>query len=452
MLASSVGLTGAIAAPIAHTYVVNDTADRVDASPGVNGCRTAADTCTLRAAIQEANAAGGTDRIVVPGGVYELEIPPINENAANVGDFEIIDPVVIDGAGQGLTDHRRRPAAPGRAARAARHGPDLRDPSRARATSRSATSRCARASRTSAAARSRTGRRASCTLEQVTVRDSYATEAGGGLNNADIRDYEWPSGDPPIPIVLAGGRVEIKDSIFTGNGSGGTGAAINNVSSGSITISDGSEIKLNPGPIMRDPLADPFEEHPGVVLVDAGGDYPIGPSAITNMGEWDEVGTIKIVDSFVVDNTAEENGGGDPERRRRDRRRRGHAPREEPDRGERRRAVRRGRHRRGSSAAPSRRTTRRTAAASTAAARRRASASAAASRSRAREITDNEAEANGGGMSSDGDGQVVVTGVDLRRQRRGRLGRRPRERGPREPRGRRLDVHAQHARSCTAAG
>ena len=137
------------------------------------------------------------------------------------------------------------------------------------------------------------------------MRDSYATEAGGGLNNADIRDYEWPSGDPPIPIVLAGGRVEIVDSIFTGNGSGGTGAAINNVSSGSITISGGSEISLNPGPIMPDPL-EPLES---VVLVDAGGDYPIGPSAITNMGEWDEVGTIRIVDSSLVDNTSEENGG-----------------------------------------------------------------------------------------------------------------------------------------------
>ena len=67
-LASGIGLAGAVAAPIAHTYVVNDTADRVDTSPSINDYRTAAGACSLRAAIQEANAAGGTNRIVVPPG------------------------------------------------------------------------------------------------------------------------------------------------------------------------------------------------------------------------------------------------------------------------------------------------------------------------------------------------------------------------------------------------
>ncbi len=245
VLASGIGLAGAVAAPIAHTYVVNDTADRVDASPGVNGCQTAAGTCSLRAAIQEANAAGGTDRIVVPPGLYELEIPPINENAANVGDFEIIDPVVIDGAGQGLTiidGGRPLPGVPPE-----QHGMDRLfeiHPGAGDVTIRNLTLREGFSDERGGAIQNWSPGK--LRLEQVTVRDSYATEAGGGLNNADIRDYEWPSGDPPIPIVLAGGRVEIVDSIFTGNGSGGTGAAINNVSSGSITISGGSRSRSTP--------------------------------------------------------------------------------------------------------------------------------------------------------------------------------------------------------------
>ena len=52
------------AAPAA-TFVVNSTADASDATPGNGICETAAGNgvCTLRAAIQEANALAGTDTI-----------------------------------------------------------------------------------------------------------------------------------------------------------------------------------------------------------------------------------------------------------------------------------------------------------------------------------------------------------------------------------------------------
>ena len=56
------------------------------------------DGCTLRAAIQEANANPGLDAIQILPGTYPIEIAPINENAANVGDFEILDPVMIEKA------------------------------------------------------------------------------------------------------------------------------------------------------------------------------------------------------------------------------------------------------------------------------------------------------------------------------------------------------------------
>ena len=63
----------AAALPIA----VNDTTDRPDRSIGNGVCATAAGTCTLRAAIQEANALLGQDTITLPPGTFELENPSV---------------------------------------------------------------------------------------------------------------------------------------------------------------------------------------------------------------------------------------------------------------------------------------------------------------------------------------------------------------------------------------
>src|SRR5262249_43423379 len=64
---SSATLSGA-------TFTVNDKADATDAHPGDGICATLTGTCTLRAAIQEANALAGTDQIVLPAGTYTLTI------------------------------------------------------------------------------------------------------------------------------------------------------------------------------------------------------------------------------------------------------------------------------------------------------------------------------------------------------------------------------------------
>ena len=58
----------------AFTFDVNDTTDAVDDNPGDGVCHTAANTCTLRAAIQEANAWPGPDAIRLPAGIYNLTI------------------------------------------------------------------------------------------------------------------------------------------------------------------------------------------------------------------------------------------------------------------------------------------------------------------------------------------------------------------------------------------
>ncbi|MEA2460500.1 MAG: hypothetical protein QOH90_677, partial [Actinomycetota bacterium] len=77
---------GVLAAPaLAATSQVNSTQDSPDTNPGDGFCRAVVDptTCTLRAAIQEANAAAGADVIGVPAGDYHLT----EEGAANDGDF-----------------------------------------------------------------------------------------------------------------------------------------------------------------------------------------------------------------------------------------------------------------------------------------------------------------------------------------------------------------------------
>src|SRR3990172_8219355 len=72
---------GAALAP-AITITVDSTIDAVDAVPGNGVCATAGSVCTLRAAIQEANALAGDNTITVPGGTYTLTIAGTGEDAA----------------------------------------------------------------------------------------------------------------------------------------------------------------------------------------------------------------------------------------------------------------------------------------------------------------------------------------------------------------------------------
>src|SRR5512144_284336 len=75
----------------AAVYTVNSTADAVAANPAGGVCETAVGNgvCTLRAAVQVANASGAADTINIPPGTYTLTIAGINENAAATGDLDI---------------------------------------------------------------------------------------------------------------------------------------------------------------------------------------------------------------------------------------------------------------------------------------------------------------------------------------------------------------------------
>jgi large repetitive protein len=86
-------ITTQIRQPLALT--VNSGDDQVDKAPGDGVCATLAGTCTLRAAIQEANAFPTSDMITVPPGMFLIRLAGLNENAAAKGDLDITDPTVI---------------------------------------------------------------------------------------------------------------------------------------------------------------------------------------------------------------------------------------------------------------------------------------------------------------------------------------------------------------------
>jgi CSLREA domain-containing protein len=99
---------GAFELELNLTFVVNSSLDIVDANQGDGVCETSTGNglCTLRAAIQEANANLGIDHIILPEGIYSLTLPePVGtiENAAANGDLDILDTLFLSGAGSAST-------------------------------------------------------------------------------------------------------------------------------------------------------------------------------------------------------------------------------------------------------------------------------------------------------------------------------------------------------------
>ncbi len=87
----------------AAVFTVTSTLDAVDAAPGDGSCATASGTCTLRAAVQEADGHPGPDVIMMPAGFFQLTIYGPNEDVAATGDLDVYDPLEIHGAGMDLT-------------------------------------------------------------------------------------------------------------------------------------------------------------------------------------------------------------------------------------------------------------------------------------------------------------------------------------------------------------
>lgn len=93
------GITSSLAAPSGLALNVNSSlADATDIAPGDGVCETGPGnaTCTLRAAIMEANASPGQDTIHVPSGTFTLTRIGYDNSAVN-GDLDILDDLILQG-------------------------------------------------------------------------------------------------------------------------------------------------------------------------------------------------------------------------------------------------------------------------------------------------------------------------------------------------------------------
>jgi hypothetical protein len=87
------------------SFTVDDGTDLVDA--GIDGeCRTVADTCSLRAAVQEANAVGGTTQVLVAPGVEVIKLDIAGAGGAEVGDLNVDAGVTVQLIGNVLDTNR----------------------------------------------------------------------------------------------------------------------------------------------------------------------------------------------------------------------------------------------------------------------------------------------------------------------------------------------------------
>ncbi len=189
------------AASSAHatTYTVNSTDDAGDQSLGNGICDTepfqvgTEPKCTLRAAIQDANAAAGADAITVPAGTFTLT--RAGGGAAFTGDLDVTDDLTITGAGTRATsvvggaapfDDRVFDIQPG----------------------------------------------ASATITGLTITGGKATDAGGGAwNEGDLtldgvavkgNDSKFGAG-----IASIGGNLDLTDSTVSGNSAQLGGGVVN---------------------------------------------------------------------------------------------------------------------------------------------------------------------------------------------------------------------------------
>lgn len=84
-------------------FVVATLADAADANLADDLCLATSGSCTLRAAVQQANAIPGMNEIVLGSGVHTLTIPGKNDLLGTTGDLDVVPPAIIRGLGVGLT-------------------------------------------------------------------------------------------------------------------------------------------------------------------------------------------------------------------------------------------------------------------------------------------------------------------------------------------------------------
>lgn len=76
------------------TFTVNATADQIDDDTSDGLCHTSANTCSLRAAVMQANhlSTNGEVEINLPPGIYRLTLAPVGSNGEASGDLNFTTP------------------------------------------------------------------------------------------------------------------------------------------------------------------------------------------------------------------------------------------------------------------------------------------------------------------------------------------------------------------------
>lgn len=91
----------AVTSASAAVFNVNTTVDAIDNDTSDGVCLIASGGCSLRAAVQQANANSEADEINVPAGLYNLSVLGAEEDAGESGDLDILSgsEITINGAG-----------------------------------------------------------------------------------------------------------------------------------------------------------------------------------------------------------------------------------------------------------------------------------------------------------------------------------------------------------------
>ncbi|MDQ3782340.1 MAG: hypothetical protein M3349_05300 [Actinomycetota bacterium] len=261
-------------------FRVNTTNDTVDIAIGDGRCRDANGRCSLRAAVQEANARGGGTIVLQRNATYLLTIAGAGEDNAATGDLDVLGDISISGRGSVV---------------------DANDLDRAFDVVLGA----------------------ALSVDQLVVTGGFVTDANGGAYRSDgslaiassgifgnTAEGEGASGGA---IVNNLGSLDVSGSEISGNTASRAGGGIEAVG-GSTDLDqvelDGNSTGVNPG-------------NGGGLHLTGEGDVTVSDSVVTNNfaaaeggGLWNSaVGTMTVTNTVVsfnaaAGNDADQGGGG----------------------------------------------------------------------------------------------------------------------------------------------
>lgn len=270
------------------TFMVNHALDLPDNAPGNGICATTTGNCTLRAAIQEANALPGTDIILLPAGVYTLTLSEL----AILSDLVIrgasATNTVIDGAKNfNRTFHIIAPAS-------------------------------------------------SVTFENIRIQNSYVAGKGAGIyvetpghviiQNSVLANNEGLGGGGIY--IESGSNLAVNDSVLQGNtalGVGGGGvyvaegstATLTNVSFSANTAPGGASIyNESTNLVVQNSTFVSNTGYRGAGIFNLGSVFILNSTFSHNYtiedggAIYNENGDLSLSDSLIFSNTAAYNGGG----------------------------------------------------------------------------------------------------------------------------------------------